>query len=63
MADPLLTKVKPDAQILVAEDVSDSAGFFRVLMVSEGYEIHLSGEEALAPLASGTGVRPGALWI
>jgi DNA-binding NtrC family response regulator len=55
MSDHVLTKVKPDAQILVVEDDPDSAGFFRALMASEGYETHLchSGEEALATLASG----------
>ncbi len=55
MTDPLLTKVKPDAQILVVEDDPDSAGFFHALMSSEGYETHIcqSGEEALDTLASG----------
>ncbi|MBI4799448.1 MAG: sigma-54-dependent Fis family transcriptional regulator [Desulfarculus sp.] len=55
MSDPLQAKVKPDAQILVVEDDPDSAGFFRALMTSEGYETHLchSGEEALETLASG----------
>lgn len=41
MADPLLTKIKPDAQILVVEDDPDSAGFFKALMASEGYDAHL----------------------